>query len=184
MKKIFLTTVLVSSFMFLGCYSGDDDPFIELEINDAIVLENEGEYELGDTIFFEIRFSRYLEEEGFDTLLDIYETTGANQYSYNFDLSKFSNFTNNFERVSIDPAFIIIEEGGDDEDSFRSFVVLNDEQTEYVTRVGVVLQESGEFRIDFGSTFFPDYVKNGIRVSVSHEFSAVQPEDFIFIVTE
>jgi len=126
MRKTILSILLVSSFLFLGCYSGDDDSGpIDVTINDAIVVENEGDFKVGDVIFFEIRFSRFLEEEGFDNLLDIYETTGLDLFSYSYGFSKFSTFINGFERVNIDSDFIIIEEGGDPNDfsSFFQFTV-------------------------------------------------------------
>ena len=105
-----------------------------------IIVENEGSFVVGDTVFYEIRFSRYLEEEGFNNLLDIYETTGADEFYYSYGLNKLSSFTNNYERINIDSNFVVIEEGGE----YGVSAILNQAQTEYVSRVGIVLQEEGD----------------------------------------
>lgn len=183
MTKLGFAIILACNLLFLGCYSGDDDSsrYIRLQISDAVVVENEENFVVGDTVFYEIRFSRYLEEEGYDNLLDIYETTGADEFYYSYGLNKLSSFTNNYERINIDSNFIIIEDGG----QFGVSAVLNDEQTEYVSRVGIVLQEEGDYRFDFDYLdFYSEYVSGKVQVDIEHEVLTTAIEDFEFTVTE
>lgn len=188
MKKVILCIILVFSLVFLGCYSDDDGDsfrFIQLEIEDAITLENESNYVVGDTIFFELKFSRYLEERGFSNLLDIYETTDSDEFSYSFGVLKFSSFTNNFDRIAIDSDFIFIEKGIGFDGFSGTAAVLNQEQNEYESRVGLILQEAGNFRFDFEFiTLFPEFVQGKVNLDIQHRFTTAQPEDFEFTVTE
>ncbi len=54
MKNLTVVALLGFVFMLSGCMSRDDDGYkeIRLQIEDALLLENEKNYTVGDTIFF------------------------------------------------------------------------------------------------------------------------------------
>ncbi|MBM1104864.1 hypothetical protein JQC67_01820 [Aurantibacter crassamenti] len=80
MKNIVLVFLLC--FSLFGCFQKEDDYFQpHVELKEAFVFDNKKEYAVGDTIYLDLNFSRYLEEEGYSNLLDIYETTGAEKFS-------------------------------------------------------------------------------------------------------
>lgn len=186
MQKIYKAILVIICLMFLSCYSGDDDSnrFIALSIEDALVFENRENYVVGDTVFIGLNFSRYLPEEGFTNLLDIYQSSGSETFYYNYGLSRFSELSNGFQSVAIDPVFLVVEKGtiGD----FRgNGAVLNTDQTLYESRVGLVLAEEGRFRFDFdflnifSDTFSPDHV----QIEIRNRFSGTPP-NFEFVVAE
>ncbi len=153
MKRICMLSVLCVNILLVGCYSGDDDDgrYVFLTTEDALTIDNQENYVVGDTIFFEVKFSRYLKEEGFDNLLDIYESTDAEEFRYSFGLGKFSNFSDDYENINIASDYLLAEKGT----VYRGFyneaqAVLNREKTQYESRIGIILAETGDFRFDFG----------------------------------
>ncbi|MGS0526034.1 hypothetical protein ACU8V7_13525 [Zobellia nedashkovskayae] len=98
------------SLLMAGCFSNDDDSainYIDLQVEDVFIFDDQTEYVVGDTIFFSQKFSRYIKEEGYNELLDIFETTKDNQFAYSFNVKKFSDFSDTYVNVSIDPEYII-----------------------------------------------------------------------------
>ncbi len=192
MNFIYKAVLTVFGFLLIGCFS-DDDGFgrsISVGIKDAITLENKKEYIVGDTIFFELKFSRYVAEEGFDNLLDVYETSNSEVFRYSFGLEKFSDLANNFTRVDIDPKFIIAEQHDLADmyyyyDGYGTVAVLNAAKDVYESKVGVILAESGTFKFYFDNV----YLRNGydydkINLSIGHSFSENNPIDLEFSVLE
>ena len=83
----------VSSLLFLGCLSTDDDEYrpIWLTAQNAFDFPLQNEFSVGDTLYVEQYFSRYLPEEGYEELLDVYETTKDEEFGYSFQIEKYSN---------------------------------------------------------------------------------------------
>ena len=185
MGKIFATVLVVTCFVFLGCYSDDDGSrYIRLSIEDALVFDNEENYVVGDTIFVDLNFSRYLPEEGYDNLLDIYESSGSESFYYNYGLSKFSELSNGFRTVAIDSSFLFAEKGNID--GYRGAdVVLNANQTQYESRIGLILAESGIFRFDFDflNIYSNNYSRDHVQIEIQNIFSTTQT-NFEFTVAE
>lgn len=185
MKK----SILVLVILLIGCYSKDDDYYIrQVEIKDSFVFENERTYVVEDTIYFELNFSRYLFEEGYSNLLDIYETTGSEEFSYSFRFSKFSDFSNSYLPINIAEDFVFAEKGKVSGQSNEVRAVLNDEQTMYESRIGIKLAETGNFNFDTENYSFNIYpnnvVKDKIFFEVSHRFTDIDKERFVFTVTD
>ncbi len=177
-----MKAVLISLFVgiiMVGCYSYDDsfERTVRLQIQDAISLENRETYSVGDTLFFEVRFSRFLKEEGFSSLLDIYESTDEEQLLYTFGVSKYSDFSNRYESIAIDPALVLgprFDDANFSGSLFNSDMVveLNDTQDFYESRVGIVLVETGDFQLDLDFlTFDTYYFDNDVQVAIEHSFS-------------
>lgn len=185
MKKGLLLLLIISSTVFYGCYSDDDSTFVDLQIEDALILENEKTYVVGDTIYFALDFSRYLEEDGFSNRLDIFETTGAASFNYPMVLEKFSSQSNAYVGVTVANG-LVVESKRNLADNFNTIAaVLNPSQDLYESRIGVILAEPGDFRFSFDFlTLYPDYAGDRISLFISHRFTNFVPEDFEFEVTE
>ncbi len=153
-KSIGLFVIVLIGLLWVQCSPPDDDyywSYLYLEIEDAIQVENRETYTVGDTLFFEINFSRYLPEEGESTLLDVYETSGATEFNYNFSLLKYSAFSESYQGIWWDEKFLVAEKGGKEGSDYSSrvFAVLNTEKDVYESRIGLILAEEGEFKLDF-----------------------------------
>ena len=51
--------------------------------------------------FFDVNFSRFLDEDGYDGKLDVYETTSAKKFIYSPLFRKFSTFSDSYEGVYV-----------------------------------------------------------------------------------
>ena len=171
------------SLLMAGCFSNDDDSainYIDLQVEDVFVFDDQTEYVVGDTIFFSQKFSRYIKEEGYNELLDIFETTKDNQFAYSFNVKKFSDFSNTYVNVSIDPEYIITSgESPTDYFFYNDYVTvakLNEAEDAYESRVGVVLQEIGSFQLDLSFVYFRngfDYNnKESVDLDIRHRFTS------------
>ncbi|MGB6151203.1 MAG: hypothetical protein WBG48_04360, partial [Pricia sp.] len=175
--KIFRVILVVTlSVMFFGCFS-DDDAYRNtryLSISDAIVFDNQENYVVGDTLFFELEFSRYLPEEGYTELLDIFETSASEVFGYSFGISKFSTFSNNFEFVNIAPEFILATRLTDTDYFGGGYTgnmaaQLNEERSRYTSKVGIILVEEGRYALDFSNiTFSTGYHSGIVNIDIYH----------------
>ena len=185
MKIACFLVLSVVCTMFMGCFTEDDlGRYVNLNITDAIVLENRGNYVVGDTIFLELKFSRYLDEEGQTNKLDIFESSSSESFSYYFEMSKFSKFSDSFQPIFISPDFVFAEEGSVDGSIFAT-AVLNANQDSYESRIGIVLAEAGRFRfnLDYFSIQNDNYVQDKVQIGIQHNFSDGAPNSE-FEVTE
>lgn len=179
--------------LFSGCFSRDDDYYnrrVRLTITDAVTFNEKKAYVIGDTLVFELKFSRYLREEGYETLLDVFETTQSEQFGYNFGISKFSEFSNAFQPIDIDENFIL---GTRTADSYPSYygggmaALLDADSLGYTSKVGVILVETGRFKIDLdfltlNSVF--DTEEQQVEVAIQHLQTAESKMEAEFTVTE
>ena len=103
MKKSTVLILGLLGLFMIGCFTSDDDYFyLRVDIYDAFTFENKENYQVGDTIFFNLSFSRYLDEDGYDNKLDIYETTSSKKFFYTPPfLRKFSNFSDSYQGVYV-----------------------------------------------------------------------------------
>jgi len=195
MKKSYIIIVFALGLILSGCFSRDDDYYnrnVRLSITDAVLFNTKKEYLIGDTLVFELKFSRYLKEEGFTTLLDIFETTESEQFGYNFGVSKFSGFSNTFERINIDQQFIL---GARTDEGYSSYyggsmaALIDADKQGYTSKVGIVLVEAGRFKIDMD--FFTLHSGNGydfenrqVDVEIEHNQTPENEMEAEFTVTE
>jgi len=171
--------------VFAGCFSQDDlGRNIFLEVNDAIIFENNRSYILGDTIYVDVKFSRYLDETNQANKLDIFKSSGSEAFRYDFRLNKFSTLSNDFQRISISPEFIFAEKGTlDDFNSFRA--TLNPENDLYESRIGIILGETGIFRLELNFVAFSsdNFSRDNVFIDIRNRFTQ-ENMDFEFVVAE
>lgn len=174
---------LLVSFLLIGCFS-DDDSYssgdIRVTTTDAFNIDNQVNYMVGDTLFFTQKFSRYLKEDGYNELLDVYETTKDEEFGYGFDLQKFSEFSNSFGTVYIDSEYLITTGSYISDYYYYNnnngvAAQLNETKDAYESKVGIVLAESGDFKLDFSNVYFRnqyDYYTYGkINLDIEHRFT-------------
>ena len=190
MKKAYLFISVVVLVLLLGCSFDDDNRFINLEIQDALVFDNNENYSVGDTLYIELNFSRYLDEEGFSNKLDVFESSGIVSFEYDdISLFKFSESDNRFQIATLAPEFLFAEKGSIDDSGIVS-VELNMETAQYESRIGVILQEVGRFSFSgLEFLFLFDRLSRQssdderVRISIRHRFSGTPP-NFEFTVSE
>ncbi|CAM4127974.1 hypothetical protein ZORO111903_02265 [Zobellia roscoffensis] len=189
------TCFLFLGFLLVGCLSDDigySSSNISVQATNAFTLEEKVDYIVGDTLFFTQNFSRYLKEEGYNELLDVYETTKDEEFGYGFDLQQFSEFSNSYEAVYIDSEYIITT-GANIADyyyynNYGVAAQLNEAKDAYESKVGIVLVESGDFKLDFSNVYFRneyDYYSNGkINLNIEHRFTDQTKGVLEFTVSE
>ncbi|MRI01947.1 hypothetical protein GH721_15495 [Kriegella sp. EG-1] len=194
MNIMYKLILVVICFTFIGCFSYDDNGFedIRLTIEDSFIFENTRDYKVGDTVIFELKFSRYMEEEGYINLLDLYETTNEKQFGYSFGVSKYSDFSKRFESLTIDPQFLIAQQS----DSFNYYsyhnhntiAILNEAQDAYISKVGIIMVENGRFKLDFENVYLVNgnrsFIDDKIHISIKHSLINHTASDFEFNVIE
>ncbi|MDO5971900.1 hypothetical protein Q4Q35_19025 [Flavivirga aquimarina] len=182
MKKLFVLIISLIGLFMIGCFSGDDDYGYSpsVAISDAFSFENEENYQVGDTLFFNLNFSRYLDEDGYDNELDIYETSNSEEFFYNPDFRKFSSFSDLYESVSIRQELFYSP------NETTNVAKLNTGTNTYESQMGIILAEAGEYSISFNSVHISSgipYYSENVDVNITN-FSKNTPETYYFTVEE
>ena len=181
MKKSTVLILGLLGLFMIGCFPSDDDYFyLGLDIYDAFTFENKENYQVGDTLFFNLSFSRYLDEDGYDNKLDIYETTSSEKFFYTPFLRKFSSFSDWYEEVYIREKFLYSPNGT------INVAKLNTSTNIYESQMGIVLVEQGRYSISFHAVNFRSdapYFSENINLDIIN-FSKNTPETYYFIVEE
>ncbi|WP_185782536.1 hypothetical protein [Croceivirga lutea] len=179
MRKIFGILSVCFLFAISSCISDDDffSPLITIE--DGFVFDNQENYQLGDTIYFTLEFSRYLPEEGQPNLLDIFESTGANEFFYDIEFSKFSSFSNSYQRVFAEERNYYSPDGETNSASY------NPVTETYTSTTAIVLVEPGEYQLNFNFTYFGNYnyTPNNVYLNIQN-IGVNTPQEYFFTVTE
>lgn len=149
MKKN-IALYIVSFFMLTSCWSEDDSSNyknINLNIPNLIQFETQPTFNINDYVYFNINFSRYLPEQGYSDLLDIYKTTGATNFIFNFNLYKKSAY-NIYEKVNFS-TFYILDKGAIENTYYSNgFALYNDINKMYEFRAGIQLLEQGNYKLE------------------------------------
>jgi hypothetical protein len=157
---------ILSIAFFLNC-SEPDDIYMgskNLKASNLIEIETLPTYKLNDLIYINSSFSKYLQEEGYDDLLDIYKTTKSNEYTFEFILEKKSAY-DTWNTVNIGNK-IIVNKGKSYANNVNIGVcVFNPETNLYEFRAGIPLLEIGEFRLRMAGNLYPVYT-NSSYISV------------------
>lgn len=182
MRKLVLLILGLLGLFLIGCVRDDDDSsyYPRVEIYDAFTFENEEKYQVGDTLFFNLSFSRYLDEEGYDNKLDIYESTNSKEFFYTTNFQKFSSFSDLYQGVYIREDLYYSPNGT------INVAQLNTSTNTYESQMGIILPEEGEYSISFNLVYLssgsPFYSEN-INLNILN-FSKNTPETYYFTVEE
>ncbi|MBC5838717.1 hypothetical protein [Flavobacterium muglaense] len=162
MKKILnYVTAFLSLIVLSSC--GEPDEIVmgskTITIDNAIQIEAKSSYQLNDVLYVNATFSRYLQEKGFDTLLDIYKSTSSDEYYFNFYLEKKSAY-GTWSAIDLGEK-LIIQKGKSSNYYGNTAICLLDQVTNlYEFRAGIPLLEKGTYRLNISKTIFPSYSNN------------------------
>ena len=154
MKKLFYIVLFSSSFLFNSCDTNDDGFYhnVYLEANNLVTIEAQTNYTVGDYLYIDADFSRYLPDaNNLGTLLDIYKTTnGATQYAFSYVIEKKINATD-WEVVSVADNLLNITKGSALNGAYvYGLCQYNTADETYEYNVGFPLQSAGNYRLSFG----------------------------------
>ncbi len=157
MKTIYKSIFgILSIALFLNC-SEPDDIYMgskDIKASNLIHIETLPSYKLNDLIYINSSFSRYLPEEGYDDLLDIYKTTKSNEYSFEFLLEKKSAY-DTWTPINIGNKIVVNIGKLYSSNASIGVCLFNPETNRYEFRAGIPLLETGEFRLRISSNLYP-----------------------------
>ena len=154
MKKLFYIVILSSSFLFNSCDTNDEGFYhnVFLEANNLVTIQTQPLYFVGDYIYIDADFSRYLPDtENLATLLDVYQTTnGATQFSFSYVIEKKINATD-WEVVTVNNNQLNINKGTAINGAYvYGLCQYNTADQTYEYNVGFPLLSTGNYRLSFG----------------------------------
>lgn len=149
-KLLFLAIVAIASFS--SC--GDDDEFYNskyISIPDLIKVEHQPAYAVGNVLWVNTNFSRFLAEPGQTTPLDIFKTTNGASFSFSYGLER-KNLDNTWTIIDLENK-MIENQGNIFDGSYNTAECIFNPATEtYQFRAGIPLEQTGSYRIFFGFT--------------------------------
>ena len=154
MKKIpYIGFALLSFVLLVACSNKDSEFFNEvtIQVPNQLVIDTQSSYTTQDTLWMHTAFSRYLPEENYTNLLDVYQSSGqAAGFQFGFILEK--KATNGKWEFYVLSANLIEELGVVQENDgyYTGLSVYNETAKTYDFRSGLKLTETGEYRINFG----------------------------------
>lgn len=171
---------ILTIVLFINCSEPDEIDMGSKNVTapNLIQIETLPTYKLNDLIYINSSFSRYLPEEGYNDLLDIYKTTKSSEYAFDFVLEKKSAY-DTWTQINIGNK-IVVSKGK----SFTSYAntavcLLNLETNLYEFRGGIPLLETGEFRLRVASTLFPvDSDSSSISVYIKTTIDKVDNQGY------
>lgn len=190
MKK---TLLILTAIIFSSCSSGDQDSYyqktIQLSVNNYIKVYTQNNYNVGDKIFIESRFNKLQDEPGYSNKLDIFKTTNTRQYGFYISLEK-KVFNGSWTTINLNNTDF--ESGGLGNYNFNNGICeLNPTNTFYEFYKGLILQESGQYRLTISSSIDPFYGNNyyynysggnNISVSFNTTIENVPGNSYLFTV--
>lgn len=143
MKTIKLYTIAILGILSLVSCKNDDEFYnsVYISVPDLITIDTPGSYAIGDNVAFHTDFSRYQEENGLTTQLDIYKTSQAESFGFAYRLEK--------ETAPDVWTSVLLNE---DEYSVAEAVYQSGTMT-YKCDKSIALTSAGEYRLSFGESY-------------------------------
>lgn len=143
MKAIkYLAIAIFGLLSLISCNS--DDEFYNaayVSVPDLITIDTPGTYSVGDNVSFHTNFSRYLPEDGFTDLLDIYKTSKAESFGFAYRLEKetepnvWTSVLSNQDEYNVADAIYQVE------------------TMTYKCDINIPLNSTGNYRLGFGESY-------------------------------
>jgi len=150
MKKLL---VIAFAFLFSNCDTNDDGFYhnIYIDVPNLVTIQTQPTYNVGDYLYVDADFSRYLPEVDQSELLDIYHTSGgATQFTFSYVIERKINATE-WEVVAVNDSQLDINKGNAQNGSYvYGICEYNDVDQTYEYNVGFPLLTAGEYRLSFG----------------------------------
>jgi len=143
MKNIKLYILAVLGILSLVSCKTDDEFYnaVYITVPDLITIDTPASYAVGDNLSFHTDFSRYQQEDGMTTLLDIYKTSEANSFGFAYRLEK--------ETAPDVWTSVLLNE---DEYSVADAIYQSGTMT-YKCDKSIPLTSAGEYRLSFGESY-------------------------------
>lgn len=153
MKKLNYILLIAFISLFTNCDTNDDGFYKNLfvDVPNLVSIQTQPNYSVGDYIYINADFSRYLPEPGHTDLLDIYKTTGgATQFAFSYVVERKIN-TTDWEVVTVNDNQLDINLGTAQNGSYvYGICEYNDIDKTYEYNVGFPLLTAGNYRLSFG----------------------------------
>jgi hypothetical protein len=162
MKKILALFIGLS--LFTSCTdTTDEDSYyqktIHLSVTDYIKVYTQSSFNVGDKLYLESIFSKLQDEPGYPNKLDIFKTTNSRQFSFYFTLEK-KVFNGNWTNINFNATDF--ETGGLGSINYNLAICeLNQNNTQYEFYKGIILQETGQYRLTIQPSINNYYFGNG-----------------------
>ena len=162
MKKILALFIGLS--LFTSCTdTTDEDSYyqktIHLSVTDYIKVYTQSSVNAGDKLYLDPIFSKLQDEPGYPNKLDIFKTTNSRQFSFYFTLEK-KVFNGNWTNINLNTTDF--ETGGLGYINYNSAICeLNTSNTQYEFYKGIILQETGQYRLTIQPSINNYYFGNG-----------------------
>ena len=151
MKKIRYITLFIATLFVSNCNTNDDGFYnnVFASVPNLITIQpHANTYTVGEKIYVNSNFSRYLNENG--KTLDAFKTTGATGFYFSYVIEKQLNATT-WETVTVNDNQLDIVKGSAQNGSYVYGICdYNTVNETYEYRVGFPLLSTGTFRLSFG----------------------------------
>lgn len=172
MKKAKYLVMIMSLSLLLTSTTCEDDNFYDksIKIDNLIDVETNPNYNVGDIIYVNSLFSRYLPEEGYSNFLDIYKTTGSNKFGFNISLFK-KDASNDWILEDLSQT-TLLDKGEIRFNTINNYYdknclpVLNTSNNNYEFRVGIKLLDPGEYELSINTILSPIDIKNKVNLEI------------------
>lgn len=143
MKTIKLYIIATLGILSLVSCKNDDEFYnaVYLSVPDLITIDTPAGYTVGENVSFHTDFSRYLQEDGLTTPLDIYKTSEAPSFGFAYRLEK--------ETAPDVWTSVLLNE---DEYTVAEAVYQSGTMT-YKCDESIQLTSTGEYRLSFGESY-------------------------------
>lgn len=153
--KIIKYTLFLALLTFSISCSKEDEEFynaVYTTVPGLVTIEVQANYEVNDILWVNTNsFSRYLAEPNQTTLLDVFQTTNSQKFSFLYQLEKQVN--GEWENVAIGNNFVEQDGSMSIGNYVTANAIYNTNTEAYEYRGGLRLTDPGQYRIGFFSGF-------------------------------
>jgi hypothetical protein len=150
MKKVHYTILILVAFLVTNCDTNDDGFYnnVFIEVPNLVTIESPTTtYSVGQKLYVSSQFPRILND---GALIDIFQTTGANEFVFSYVIEKQINATE-WEVVTVNDSQLDIVKGNAQNGSYvYATCQYNTVSGLYEYRVGFPLLSTGTYRMSFG----------------------------------
>lgn len=150
MKKLHFIALILVAFLTSNCDTNDDGFYnnVFVDIPNLVAIESpSATYTVGQKLYVSSQFPRILND---GALIDIYQTTGANEFVFSYVIEKQIN-ASDWEVVTVNDSQLDIVKGNAQNGSYvYAICQYNSVSGFYEYRVGFPLLSAGTYRMSFG----------------------------------
>ncbi|MCA6423154.1 MAG: hypothetical protein IM568_10090 [Flavobacterium sp.] len=150
MKKLHYTVLITIAILVSNCDTNDDGFYnnVFIDVPNLVTIETPtATYSVGQKLYVSSQFPRILND---GALIDIFQTTGANEFVFSYVIEKQINATD-WELVTVNDSQLDIVKGNAQNGSYvYAICEYNTVSGLYEYRVGFPLLSTGIYRMSFG----------------------------------